>query len=153
MYKIYLGADHQGVELKKVIREFLETEGYEVEDCGNSVQDPMDDYPDFIHPVAQAVAADPENRRGVIFGRSGQGEAITANRHKGVRAALYAGGDEIIVRLSREHNDANVLSLGAGFVSPEDAKRLTKLWLETPSPVPPEGARHLRRIGKIDSGM
>ncbi len=145
--KIFLGADHAGFELKARVKDFLTASGYSVEDCGNIVLDPGDDYPDFIGLVAKAVAADPENSRGIIFGNSGQGEAMAANRYKGVRAALYTGGGDEVITLSREHNNANVLSLGAHFVTGEEAERLVKLWLDTPFP---GGERHERRIEKID---
>lgn len=146
--KIYLGADHAGFELKEKIQTFLEAEGYAVEDCGDLVYEKTDDYPDFIGKVAAAVARDPEGSRGIVFGWSGQGEAIVANRYKGVRAALYAGGSEEIVTLSREHNNANILSLGAHFVDDEHAKHVVKLWLDTPYP---GEERHERRIKKIDT--
>ena len=155
---IYLGTDHVGFEFKEKLKGYLIELGYQVEDCGNFVYDKDDDYPDFILPVARAVARDPERSRGIILGGSGQGEAMVANRVKGVRAAVYyglakdppspcEGGSFAIIRLSREHNDANVLALGARFVSEEEAKEAVKIWLETPF----NGEeRHKRRIKKID---
>ncbi len=146
--KIYLAADHAGFDLKEKIQTFLETGGYEVYDCGDSVYEKTDDYPDYVGMAAGAVANDPEGSRGIIFGWTGQGEAMVANRFTGVRAALYAGGDEEIITLSRLHNNANVLSLGAHFVDEEKAKRLVTLWLETEF----KGEeRHERRIKKIDT--
>ncbi|MFC1595219.1 ribose 5-phosphate isomerase B [Patescibacteria group bacterium] len=144
--KIYLGTDHAGFELKESIKQFLIEKGHDVEDFGASSFDKEDDYPDFIKPVAEAVARDPEQSRGIILGGSGQGEAITANRFKGVRAVVYYGGDIDIVKLSREHNNANVLSFGARFVSEQEAKQAIELWLS----IEFEGGRHQRRIDKID---
>ncbi len=120
---------------------------YEVEDMGTFKLDPEDDYPDFVRPVAEAVAKDPENSRGIVIGGSGQGEAIDANRFKSVRAAVYYGGDLKIVELSREHNNANILSLGARFLKESEAKSAVELWLKTPF----SGGRHERRVKKIDS--
>lgn len=145
--KIYLGTDHAGFALKEKLKKYLLEEGYEAEDMGADHLDDQDDYPDFIRPVARAVASDPERSRGIVLGGSGQGEAMVANRISGVRAAVYYGGDKEIVILSREHNDANILSLGARFLTDEEAKSVVKLWLKTP--FPGEG-RHQRRIDKID---
>lgn len=128
--KIYLATDHAGFELKNQIREWLEQEGYIVVDCGAEHYDPEDDFPDFISQAAAAVAREPGSM-GVIFGGSGQGEAMAANRFQGVRAAIFYGGDESIVPLSRQHNNANILSLGARFVSADVAKRVIWEWLHT----------------------
>lgn len=146
--KIFLGTDHAGFALKEKIKQWLEEWSYEVEDFGAYKLNEQDDYPDFIVPVAKAVAEDPENRRGIILGGSGQGEAMVANRFPDVRAAVYYGGPVGIARLSREHNDANVLSLGARFVSENEAKEAIKLWLETPFT---NEERHKRRLEKIDT--
>ena len=105
----------------------------------------MDDYPDFIFPCARAVAADPTSR-GIILGGSGQGEAMAANRVKGVRAAVFYNGPEEIIKLSREHNNANILSLGARFMSKEEIYKMLEIWFEDPF----EGGRHERRIEKLD---
>jgi len=145
--KIFLGSDHAGFELKNELKKFLEEFGYEVKDFGNDVYDEQDDYPDFILPVAQAVAKDPQNSRGIILGGSGQGEAIIANRIKGVRAVVVYDYNENIITLSRQHNDANVLSLGARFIDTSEAKSAVRVWLETPFS---EDERHKRRIAKID---
>ena len=107
--------------------------------------DALDDYPDFIFPCARAVAADPSSR-GNILGGSGQGEAMAANRIKGVRAAVFYNGPKEIIKLSREHNNANILSLGARFMSEEEIYKIIELWLEEPF----EGGRHERRIAKLD---
>ena len=144
--KIYLATDHRGFELKEKIKEWLKEWGYEYEDMGNFVYDKDDDYPDFIRKAAEAVANDPERSRGIILGGSGQGEAMVANRYKGVRAAVYYGGPEEVIVLSREHNDANVLSLGTFFLDKETVKKAIKLWLDTPFS---GEERHIRRISKF----
>lgn len=144
---IYLASDHRGFELKEKIKSWLEAWGIEHVDVGAHALVPDDDYPDFVAQVAEKVAQDPAGNRGIVLGGTGQGEAMVANRRRGVRAAvLYAANDDI-VKLSREHNAANVLSLGASFVSDEQAKHAIKLWLDTPFS---EAPRHIRRIGKID---
>lgn len=146
--KIYLGTDHAGYELKNIIKEFLERDlGCEVIDKGAFEFDKDDDYPDYIVPVAQSIAEDQESM-GIIFGGSGQGEAIAANRTKGVRAAVYYGGPTKIVTLSREHNNANILSIGARFVTENEAKEVVRLWLETAFS---DKERYMRRIKKVDA--
>ena len=143
---VYLGADHAGFELKEEIKKFLLKLGLDVEDKGAMALDLNDDYPDFVRPVAKAVAQDPERNRGIVLGGSGQGEAIVSNRFKGVRAAVYYGGNLDIVKLSRQHNDANVLALGARFLTKDEAIEAVKLWIGTPF----EGGRHELRVLKID---
>ncbi|QQG42432.1 MAG: RpiB/LacA/LacB family sugar-phosphate isomerase [Candidatus Giovannonibacteria bacterium] len=145
--KIYIGADHAGYEMKEMLKKYLAGLGHDVEDNGAFKYEPEDDYPDFVRPVAEAVANDPEHSRGVVIGSSGQGEAMAANRVTGARAAVYYGGTLEIVELSRKHNNANILSLGARFIDDEIAKKAVKLWLETDF----EGGRHERRIAKLDS--
>ncbi len=148
--KIYIAADHAGFKLKEKLKKYLIELGYQAEDLGNFVYDEKDDYPDFVRQAADAVAKDPENNRGIILGGSGQGEAMVANRIKGARAAVFYGfqGESLdIVRLSREHNNANILSLGALFITEDEAKKAVKLWLETPFS---NEERHTRRIKKID---
>src|SRR3989338_1801332 len=108
---IFLGSDHAGFQLKEKIKKYLQERGETIQDLGAFELNEEDDYPDFVGPVAEAVANDPERSRGIVLGGSGQGEAIAANRFKGVRAALYYGGDKEIVRLSSAHNNANVLAL------------------------------------------
>lgn len=144
--KIYIGTDHAGFELKEKLKVFLGEIGYVVEDMGANTYDEKDDYPDLIRPVAEAIARE-KDARGIIIGGSGQGEAICANRVSGVRAAVYYGGPVDIVVLSREHNDANILSLGARFIDEEEAQEVVKLWLATPFS---GDERHVRRIRKID---
>lgn len=144
--KIYLGGDHAGFELKEKLKTFLNNLGHKIEDKGPYQYNSDDDYPDFIKPVAQAVA-DEEDSFGIIIGGSGQGEAMVANRIKGIRAAVYYGGPEEIIKLSKEHNNANILSLGGRFLTFEQAQKAVKLWLETGFSAE---ERHQRRINKID---
>ncbi len=162
--KIYIGSDHAGYDLKEKIKTYLPELGlgYEVIDKGPVHYDEDDDYPDFIRPVAEAVSGD-EGSFGIILGGSGQGEAIVANRVPGVRAVVFYGemlpqgavdinGDKSvdsfeIVKLEREHNNANVLSIGVRFVSDDAAKFASELFLKTEFS---NDARHVRRINKID---
>ena len=143
---IALGTDHAGFNLKEVVKKFLEENNYEVKDFGAYEYDSADDYPDFINPTAEFVSKN-NDAMGIIFGGSGQGEAMAANRYKGVRAAVFYGGSDKIVSLSRQHNNANILSLGSRFIEPEDAINVIKLWLSTEF----EGGRHQKRIEKLDS--
>lgn len=147
MNKIFLGTDHAGYDLKEKIKEWLTEWGFEYEDKGAYSFDPTDDYPDFIREAASAVAKDPEQNKGIVLGGGGQGEAVAANRFKGIVTCVYYGGNLDVVRVSREHNNSNVLSLGARFVGEEEAKKAIKLWLDTEF----SGAkRHIRRLNKID---
>ena len=143
--KIYLASDHAGFGLKQFLGDHLKDIGHAVEDCGALEMDPLDDYPDFIIPAAEKVSKDP-NSRGIIMGGSGQGEAIAANRIKGVRAVVYYDGPIDIVKLSRTHNNANILSFGARFITQEKAADAVDLWLSEPF----EGGRHKIRIDKLD---
>lgn len=159
--KIYLATDHTGVDLKNAIKQFLQEKQYDVEDCGAFAFNPDDDYTDFIQLAARNVSQHPQDRA-IIFGGSGQAEAMTANKFPGVRAALFYGpvvphapvdalGQKSvdpfeIVRLTRIHNNANILSLGVRFISEEDAKHAVYLWLTTDFP---GEERHKRRIEKI----
>jgi len=145
--KIALATDHAGFELKEALKAFLAAEGYDVVDFGANEMNQDDDYPDFVRPAAEAVAKG-EVERAIVLGGSGQGEAMVANRIRGVRAAVYYGGKEDIITLSREHNDANILSLGARFLSEDEAKRAVHAWLTTPFS---GDERHVRRIGNIDA--
>lgn len=144
--KIYLGADHAGFELKEKVKEQLILDGYEIVDYGVMEYDEMDDYPDFCRPVAEIVAKEFDSK-GIVFGGSGQGEGIVANRVPKIRAAVYYGGSLDIIKLSREHNDANILAIGARMMPEEEAMYAIKMWLDTPFS---EDERHVRRIGKID---
>jgi len=145
---IYLASDHAGFELKNHLAEFLGAMGFTVVDKGPFSLDEFDDYPDFMKPVAEEILKDPEHTRGIIIGGSGQGEAITVNRFKWIRAAVYYGGSLDVVRISREHNDTNILSLGARFMNENEAEAAVKLWLKTSFT---GDERHKRRIAKIDA--
>lgn len=141
--KIAIGSDHAGFLYKEKIRDFLQERGHSVTDFGTHSEEVVD-YPLFIRPVAEAVARH-EFERGIVLGGSGNGEAIVANRVKGIRCALC--WNEESARLGRQHNDANVISLGQRMVSIETALDIVKIWLETPF----EGGRHQHRIELIDA--
>ena len=143
--KIHIATDHAGLNLKNIIKEFLVDKGHDVTDHGAYEYDALDDYPDFIFPCARAVASD-FNSRGIILGGSGQGEAMAANRIKGCRAAVFYNGPKEIIKLSREHNDANILSIGARFMVESEIYDIIELWLEEPF----AGGRHQKRIDKLD---
>ena len=143
--KIHLATDHAGLELKEKVKLYLSDLNHEVIDHGAYEYDALDDYPDFIFPCANAVSNDPESK-GIILGGSGQGEAMAANRVKGVRAAVFYNGPDEIIKLSRQHNNANILSLGARFMSEEEMYKIIELWLSTDF----ESGRHQRRIEKLD---
>jgi ribose 5-phosphate isomerase B len=140
--KIAIGSDHAGFTYKEKIKQFLITLGHEVTDFGTDSEVPVD-YPLFIRPVAEAVARG-QTERGVVLGGSGNGEAMAANRIKGVRCALC--WNVTTARLARQHNDANVVSLGQRMISEEEALEIVRVWLETGF----EGGRHLRRIRMLD---
>lgn len=141
--KIAIGSDHAGFQYKENIRALLESLGHTVKDFGTYSEQPVD-YPLFVRPVAEAVARG-EAERGVVLGGSGNGEAIAANRVKGVRCALC--WNEESARLARRHNDANMLSLGQRMMPLETALQLVRIWLDTPF----DGGRHLRRLELIDA--
>lgn len=159
--KVYLASDHGGFELKNKLVAYVRELGYEAEDCGALTFDMNDDYPEIIAGAARKVSEDAASRidsRGIILGASGQGEAIVANRFKGVRAAVYYGpaarpqtdasGKVLdLLTSTRMHNDANILSLGGRFMSEEEAKSAVREWLA-------QGfsgeERHQRRIQEID---
>lgn len=150
---ILFATDHAGFEMKNQLVEYVKSLGYETEDMGAHELDPQDDYPTIMAPVGFAMAADPIKRRAVVLGGSGQGEATVMNRFPGVRATVYYGKDLEIVRLGRQHNDANVLSLGARFLTLDEAKEAVKIWLETAFAGDrgnPEDERHVRRVAMID---
>lgn len=142
---IHLATDHAGFEDKEVLKTYLTEKGYNVVDHGVYTLDPNDDYPDFILPCAEAVAHE-EGAKGIIFGGSGQGEAMVANKVSGIRAVVYYGGNEEIITLSREHNDANILSLAGRFLSSLEVIHVSELWLTTSFS---GDERHMRRIEKI----
>lgn len=159
--KVYLATDHAGFPLKEVIKSFLEEKNYEVEDCGAYGLVPDDDYPDYVSKVSNKVSKDPESR-GIIFGGTGQGEAMVANKFHGVRCALFYapavphGATDIsgatstdpyeMLRVTRKHNDSNMLSLSGRFLKEEEAKAAVQIFLETPFS---NEERHVRRIQKI----
>ena len=140
--KVSLGTDHAGYRLKEKVKELLTSTGHEVVDFGTFDEEPVD-YPVFVRPAAEAVARG-ECERGIVFGGSGNGEAMTANKVRGVRCALC--WSEESARLSRQHNDANVLSLGQRLVPEELALAIVRIWLTTDF----EGGRHAKRIAQLD---
>lgn len=146
---IHLASDHAGFEHKEIISQWLQEEGYVVIDHGAKIHDPEDDFPDFIGLAAAAVSAAPEAARGIIFGGSGQGEAMLANRFKQVRATVYYGGPVDIIALSRAHNDANMLSIGARFVSVDEAKISIATWLKSPVLSDEKYKRRNQKIEKL----
>lgn len=166
MKKIVIGSDHAGFKIKEALVPFLESLGYEVKDFGPEKYAPDDDYPDYISPVAKEISKHAGTIKGIVLGATGQGEAMVANKFPHVRAAVYYGyGLEVgkcepkkeemqaltamrIIELSRLHNDANVLSLGAKFMDEVEAKAAVKLWLETPFS---GESRHSRRIEEIEN--
>jgi ribose 5-phosphate isomerase B len=145
--KIYFAADHAGFEMKNELIKFVVDLGYDTEDCGAYEINKEDDYPDFVKKAARKVSEDSLNAKAIILGGSGEGEEMVADKFPNVRAAEYYGGNLEIVKLSREHNDANVLSLGARFLSLNEAKKAVELWLGNSFS---GDERHVRRINKID---
>jgi ribose 5-phosphate isomerase B len=142
MKKIALGTDHAGFHLKEAVKAHLTAQGYEVADFGAN-SDESSDYPDFVRPAAESVARG-ECDLGVVFGGSGNGEAIVANKVKGIRCGVC--WDEDSARLAKEHNNANVISIGERMVTIEQGLRLVDAWLAAKF----EGGRHQRRIDKIE---
>jgi len=142
---IVLATDHAGFELKEHVKRFLSKKGYNIKDFGALEYDALDDYTDFILPAAKYISK--HKLIGIIFGGSGQGEAMAANRIKGIRAAVFYNGPNEIVELSRLHNNANILSIGARFVSSQEVEKVIELWLSTDF----EEGRHEKRINKLDS--
>lgn len=143
--KIYIASDHGGYRQKTEIIRFLKTKGHEITDLGNANYDPDDDYPDFILPLAQKVAFD-TGSFGIVIGRSGNGEAITANKVRGIRAAVCV--NEVMAKKAREDNNANILALGADYISMPQAEKIVQVFLETPFSTE---ERHVRRVEKISS--
>lgn len=140
--RIAIASDHAGFAHKEALRHLLADMGHEAIDFGAFSEEPSD-YPLFCHPAAQAVASG-DCERGIVLGGSGNGEAITANRHRGVRCALCWNLES--ARLARSHNDANMISLGQRMVDLETAKEIVRIWLAEPF----EGGRHERRVALID---
>lgn len=159
--KIYIAADHAGFALKNALLEHIRTLGYDVVDMGAHESDSEDDYPDFMTPLAKRVMSEPESR-GILVGGSGQGEAMCANRISGIRAAVFYGPRPVTaaldidgghsedgydaIRLPRRHNNANVLAIGARFVSGDEADEAVRIFLETPFS---DSLRHARRLAKF----
>jgi ribose 5-phosphate isomerase B len=141
--KIGIGSDHAGYRYKEEIKRFLAGLGHEVRDFGTDSEESVD-YPLFIRPVAEAVARG-DVERGIVLGGSGNGEAMVANRVRGVRCALCWNAES--ARLGRQHNDANMISLGERMMTLDTALDIVRIWLETPF----EGGRHIRRIQQIDA--
>ena len=139
--KIAMACDHGGLELKETIKKHLEQRGFEVADFGTYSKDSCD-YPDYARPAAEAVASG-ECERGILVCTTGIGVSITANKVKGVRCALLS--DPVSARLTRQHNDTNMMALGQGFVGPMLALQIVDTWLYTAF----EGGRHQRRIDKM----
>ena len=144
MKTIALGTDHAGYQLKEVIKAHLELKGYEVVDYGTNSEEPVD-YPDYIRPAALSVAKG-ESDFGIVFGGSGNGEAMVANKVKGIRCGLCWNQES--ARLTKEHNDANVIALGGRMVSEVDAVLIVDAWLQAEY----HGGRHQKRIDKIEMG-
>jgi ribose 5-phosphate isomerase B len=142
LFTIAIGSDHAGFAYKEAIKAALLADGHTVRDLGTYSDAPCD-YPDFIRPVAEAVARG-EYERGIVLGGSGNGEAIVANRVRGVRCGLC--WNEQVAVWNRSHNDGNVLSLGQRTITEDEALKIVRVWLATPF----EGGRHLARIRKID---
>lgn len=156
MPNLYIAADHAGFDLKEELKPFLQELGYTVEDCGAYALDTDDDYPDVVGPCVQKVASD-SGSFGIVIGASGQGEAMAANRVPGIRAAVYYGAARLsqtdadgverdMITSVRSHNDANILSLGARFISAEEAKDAVRTFLETAASTQ---ERHVRRVHKF----
>jgi ribose 5-phosphate isomerase B len=141
--KISLGTDHAGFRYKEKVKALLGSLGHEVKDLGTFNEEPVD-YPRFIRPAAEAVSRG-ESERGIVFGGSGNGEAMAANKVHGVRCALC--WNEETARLSRQHNDANVLSIGQRMIPEELALKIVRVWLETPF----EGGRHAQRVAQLNA--
>jgi ribose 5-phosphate isomerase B len=141
--KISVGSDHAGFRYKEKVKELLQSLGHEVKDCGTFSEDPVD-YPLFIRPAAEAVASG-ECERGIVFGGSGNGEAMVANKVHGIRCALC--WNEESARLSRQHNDANVLSMGERLIPEDLALNIVRIWLETGF----DGGRHVRRLAMLNA--
>lgn len=163
--KVYFAGDHAGFEMKQKLMEFVRLLGHEIEDMGPFEPKAGDDYPDFVIPLAKRVASEGAPRiargapsdprplrgeaRGIVVAGSGQGEIIAMNRVKSARAALLAPGPQMepLIKASRDHNDSNILAIGARFCTLDEAKKSITIWLETPFS---NDERHIRRLAKIE---
>lgn len=141
--KMYIASDHGGFSYKEELKAYLRGKGYQIEDLGAHELNPEDDYPDFAFPLALRVAQDKQDL-GIVIGRSGNGEAVAANKVKGIRAAVCLNPE--MAKMAREHNNANVLALGADYIDFEAAKKVVESFLTTRFS---EEERHKRRIDKI----
>lgn len=141
--KIFIGADHGGFELKEKLKLFISNLGHEIIDEGANEFNSADDYPDFIIPVSRNVVNNPGSL-GIVLGRSGNGEAIAANKIKGARTALCISAEH--ARKAKKDNDANILSLGADFIEENTAEEIVKTFIDTPFS---NEERHIRRLNKI----
>lgn len=146
---IYIGADHRGFNLKEKLKSFLINKGYTVIDKGNDVYDESDDYPDFAALVAQEVAQDPDNRRGILICGSGIGMDIVANKFPLIRSAAVSNPDQSFS--SRNDVNANVLCLAADFLEEEEAKKILSVWLQTPFSGEERHKRRIRKISEIEN--
>jgi len=144
--KIYIGGDHAGFKIKEKIKPWLEKKDYKIVDVGPFEYNSKDDYSDFVIPLAKKVSKDKKSR-GIIIAGSGQGEIIAANRVKGARAVLFYGGNTNILKLSRAHNNSNILSLGSRFLNETQVKKAISIWLKAPFS---NATRHKRRLMKND---
>lgn len=144
---IHLASDHAGFSMKEAVKVWLQEEDFAVVDHGANVLDNNDDFTDFVSEASKAVSKKPKDR-GLVFGGSGQGEAMMANRFKKVRATVYYGGSEEIIKLSREHNNANVLSIGTRFIGEAEAKKVIWTWLHTDTS---DNKKYERRNRKLDT--
>lgn len=144
--KIYIGSDHAGFELKRHLISYLSTLSHESYDCGPYEYVHDDDYPDYVSKVAKEVSSDPDSM-GIVIGKNGQGEAIVANRFKNVRCMVFYGGSKHMITLAREHDNANIISFGADFLTTNEAKEATELFIHTKFT---GEERHERRIKKIE---
>mgnify|MGYP001574488983 CR=1 FL=1 len=146
--EIYIGADHRGFRMKNDLLLWFHNHGYEVTDIGSHKEDPEDNYPEYAQLLAEAVAQDPENRRGILLCGSGAGMAVAANKVKGIRAALIH--DASIAKSARNDDNINVLALGADFVSSDTAEQVIQAFLKTPFSGADRHARRIEMIGKME---
>lgn len=147
--KVFIGADHRGFERKEILKPWLESQGYEVVDCGNTVMDPLDDFPDFSFQVADSVAAN-AGSLGVLICGSGGGVTIAANKVKGVRCVTASRVED--VKHNRAHDDANVVAIAANFTTEDETKALVRAFLETTFSGEEKYVRRIAKITKRENG-
>jgi len=148
--KVFLSGDHAGFRLKEKIKKYLEKRKISYEDIGPHKYNSEDDYPDFVIPMCRKVAKI-KNAKGIILAGSGQGEAMAANKVKGIRAVVIYRFNPYIIKLSRQHNNSNVLSLGARFLTEKEVIKTIDLWLKAPFPGAKRHKRRLRKITKFEN--